>query len=475
MFLIGLFALILGVSSTVLTDGGCSCATVAAAANGTGPLGCSSKLDWSNQTSKWCLTDKTAGVCGNFHTGFGYVDSCSQAGFPSVNIVQPTYLEWDQTGYTFYTGQTIVVNWTSQNIAATEWLKIAYTTRTLTTGSGVNVTAGSYAVRISDGGTSVAANVPVIVSSTTSPAITANSTLITVLQSKISYVNVYDGTTLVGAGGSIVADGRNVTIRWRGLGEGGVGIASVTVRSSGGGGGGGTTVGTAVTGLVAQGNMTVNYIFPRGAGSGFGTYTAQISVQSPGVGVTPYTLSSNSFSIATAPTQTPSPTTTPSATPTPSLSFGASASITPSRTPTPSPTSLVSPTPTTTTSATSSQTPSGTVSITATPSPTPSTPPDLAAISKAASDASVNLLGTIVGASVGGLCLLCVAGFGVYRIYQRRLLQEKRMRRLNTTRSRIEDRMAVYGVTHVGDTVTYTPQRRGLEAYRSNSSKMSSV
>jgi hypothetical protein len=68
-----------------------------------------------------------------------------------------------------------------------------------------------------------------------------------------------------------------------------------------------------------------------------------------------------------------------------------------------------------------------------------------------------------------------VTGFGVYRVYQRRLLQEKRMRRLGTTRARIDDRNAIYGVTSVGDTITYTPQRRGLEAYRSNSSKMSSV
>ena len=473
MFLIGLFALILGVSSVVITDSGCSCATVAAAANGTGPLGCASKLDWSNQTSKWCLTDKTVGTCGNFYTGFGYVDSCSQAGFPSVNIVQPTYLEWDQAEYTFYTGQTIVVNWTSQNIASNEWLKIAYATRTLTTGSGVNVTAGSYAVRISDGGTSVATNVSVIVSSTTSPAITANSIPITVIQSKISYVSVYDGATLVGTGGSIVADGRNVTIKWRGLGQAGVGIASVTVKSTFGGGGG-TTVGTAVTGLVAQGNMTVNYIFPRGAG-GFGTYTAQISVQSPGVGVTPYTLSSNSFSIAVAPTQTPTSSTTPSATPTPSLSLGASASITPSRTPTPSPTGLATPSSSPTVSGTPTQTPSGTASITASPSPTPSTPPDLAAIAAAASQTSVNLLTTIIGASIGGICLVCLIGGAIYRVYQHKLLQEKRMRRLNATRTKIEDRMAVYGVSHVGDTVTYTPQRRGLQAYRSNSSKMSSV
>ena len=286
-------------------------------------------------------------------------------------------------------------------------------------------------------------------------------------------MNLYDGGTLVATGGSIIADGRNVSIQWRGLGEAGVGVASVTVKSTFGGGGG-TTVGTAVTGLMAQGNMTVNYTFPRGAG-GFGSYTAQISVQSPGVGVAPYTLSSSSFSVAVAPTQTPTPSTTPSATPTPSLSFGASASITPSHTPTPSPTGLVSPTSSPSVSGSPSQTATETPSQTATQTPTPTTPPNLAAIAAAASQTSVNFISTIVGASIGGICVIAIVGGVLYKVHQRRLLQEKRMRRLGTTRSRVEDRAAVYGVSHTGDTVTYTPQRRGLEAYRSNSSKVSSV
>jgi len=468
MLLLGLFTLILGVSSTVITDGGCSCATVP---NGTTPLGCSAKLDWTGQTSKWCMT---AASCGKFQTGFGYVDSCSQAGFPSVTINPPTYLEWDQAPYTFYTGQTLTVNWTAQNIASSEFLKIAYSKSTLTTGSGVNVTAGGYSVRISDSGTSVATGVPVTVSSITSPAVTANSTLISVLQSKISYVNVYDGPTLVATGGSIVADGRNVTIQWRGLGEAGMGVASVTVKSSfgGGGGGGGTTVGTAVTGLVAQGNMTVNYTFPRGAGSGFGTYTAQVSVQSPGTGVAPYTLSSSSFSVAVAPSQTPTTTPSSSATPTPSLSFGASASITPSRTPTLSVSGFTSPSSPPSVSGTPSQTAMGTLTVTATPTPTPTTPPDFAAMAAAASQQSVNLVSAVVGGVVGGLVFMGLVGFIVHKLHQRRLLHAKRLRRFGAARARVNERETIYGVNN-----TYTPQRpsHDLRVYRSNSSKMSSV
>ena len=105
----GLLTFILSVSSTLLSDNGCSCATTAAAANGTGGLGCALKTDWTGQESKWCLT---AGNCGSFQTGFGHVDTCSLAGFPSISLTPPVYLEWDQTNYTFYTGQTLTVNWT---------------------------------------------------------------------------------------------------------------------------------------------------------------------------------------------------------------------------------------------------------------------------------------------------------------------------------------------------------------------------
>ncbi len=446
MSVLGLFALILGVSSSIVTNSGCTCALTAAAANGTGPLGCATRLDWTSQPSKWCLT---AGSCGTFYTGFGYTDSCSQAGFPSVNIVPPTYLEWEQVDYTFYTGQTITVNWTAQNINVNEMLKVSYSTRTLTSGSGVNVTAGTYSSRIGETGSWIVSRVPVLVNSISSPSVAVNSSqLITVLQSKISYVNVYDGANLIVSGRSIVADNRNVTIQWRGLGQAGVGTASVTVRN-----GFGTTVGTAMTGLIAQGNMSVNYIFPRSFTNGFGTFTAQISVQSPGAGVAPYTLSSTSFNVRVASTQTPTPTQTPTSSITPSQtpSTGSSPSTTPSETPT----SSVS------------------VSQTPTPSPTQIAAADLFAMAAAASKESANLLFIIVGGSIATFCFVGISVVLIYKSYINRLSYKKRMHRQMHSKA-----SSLYSVTRNGDTVTYLPQMQmqmqmqTKGAYRSSSSKI---
>ena len=500
--LFALLTFVVGVSSTILSDTGCSCATTTAAANGTGPLGCSSKLDWTGQVSKWCLT---AGGCGSYEPGFGVVDSCSQAGFPSFTLAPPVYLESDQSGYTYYTGQTLAVNWTSQSIAVDEWLKLNYmgaSLRTLTTGQGVNVTAGNYSVRISDTATSLATAVPITITTTTASPIMANTTqLLTVLQSKIAYVNVYNNATLVTAGASFPCDNRNLTIQWRGLGEASVGVATVTIKSSfggGGGGGGGTTVGTPMILLATQGNLTVNYTLPRSfVPSGFGgtTYTAQISVQSPGTGVTPYTLSSLTFGLTAAPTVTPTatPTTTPTKTPTPSLSFGSTASTTPSNSISMTPT----PTPSLSTGATPSNTP--TISVTASPSasqsssssqtdtitptasqtgtitPSSTTPPDLAAISRAAAEESSKSVAITIGATIGGIVFVAMASALGYRTYTRRLLHDQRKRRLNTITSRVNERASVYGIQ-----TEITPQQQqytNARVYRSNSARrgMSSV
>ena len=479
--LFALLSFVVSVSSTILSDTGCSCATTAAAANGTGPLGCSAKLDWTGQISKWCLT---AGGCGTYEPGFGILDTCSQAGFPSFTLAPPVYLEWDQANYTYYTGQTLTINWTSQRIGVDEWLKLTYmgvSLRTLTTGSGVNVTAGNYSVRISDSGNSLATAVPIVLTTTTVPTISVNTIqLLTVLQSKIMYVSLYSNSTLVTAGSSFPCDNRNLTIQWRGLGEAGVGVATVTIRSNGGGGG--TTVGTPITGLVAQGNMTVNYILPRSfVPSGFGgtTYSAQISVQSPGTGVTPYTLSSLSFGLTAAPTVTPTATPTPTSTktPTPSLSFGSTASSSPtvsvSMTPTPTPslstgaTSSNTPTVSVTPSLSPSQTP--TLSQTGTVTPTATTPPDLAAISRAAAEESSKSVGITIGATIGGIVFIAVASALGYRTYTRRLLHEQRKRRLNTVTTRVNDRAVIYGIQT--EITPHHQQYINARVYMSNSAK----
>ena len=442
--LFSLLTFILSTASIIVSDSGCNCLS-----NGT----CATKLDWTGQMSKWCVTD---GSCGAFQAGFGYVDSCALAGIPSVNLTTPLYLEWDQANYTYYTGQTLTVNWTSQNIVY-DLVKITYqgtSLRTLTTG--VNITNRSYSIRLSDTGSWLTTTVPVVLTSVNTPYILANSSqLLTVVQSKISYVNVYNGPTLVVNGNSFPCDNRNLTIQWRGLGQAGVGIASVTIRSAGGGGGG-TTVGTVITGIIAQGNMTVNYTLPRSfVPNGFTTYSAQISVQSPGIGVNPYTLSSTSFSLTAAPSL--SPTSTPTPTSTPSISVDSTSSTTPTQTPSPS----LSLGATASVTSTFSQTP------TLTPTSTP--PPDLAALSRAAAASSLSAIELVIGATIGGIAFVCVVGGVSYKVYQRKLLHERRRRRLGNTRAYEDDRTVVYGITR-----EVTPQQQhftNVRAYRSSQPK----
>ena len=488
---LGGLCLFYSVSATLLSDSGCSCvitktAATAPGAGATIAAGCSLKPDWLSSTSKWCLTDQVASPgCGTLQTGFGWTDTCANAGFPTFNVSEPpVYFSPDQTPSTFYTGQILTVNWTSQRIAVDEWLRITYmgvTTRTLTTGSGVNVTAGTFSARISDSANSLTpvGGSPVIIS-TVNPTITAQTQNIIVLQSKIVSATVFDGNRTVGAG-SITCDNRNVTIQWLSAGEAGSGIATVTIRS--GGGGGGTTVGTALTGIsVSPGNMTVNYFLPRTfVPSGFTTYSAQISVQSPGVGVTPYTLSSTAFNLVAAPSVTPtstvssSNTKTPSSTPstTPSFSTGASVSSTISITPsisltstaslsfgsTASTTPTVSPTPSVTPSlsVTSSQTPtpSSTLSLTQTPAPSV----DYVGIAKAAAAESDAKTGAIVGGAVGGLVALMVLAVVAFKLKQRHDATLRRLRRLRTPRNYIDEVKNVYGIStpavQEGQTIMY--------------------
>ena len=477
------------VSATLLSDTGCSCvitktALTAPGANTTISAGCTIKPDWLSSTSKWCLTDQVASPgCGTFQSGYGFVDTCVTASFPSFSFTHPVLLAADQTNTTFYTGQTLTVNWTSQNIAVDEWLRLTYmgvSLRTLTTGSGVNVTAGTFSARISDSGNSItpAGGSPLVLSTTTTPAITASSPQnITILQSKIVAVNVFDGNRTVGAG-SIVTDNRNVTIQWLSAGEAGVGVATVTIKSNGGFGGG-TTVGTPVTGIqVSPGNMTINYTLPRtfvpaGGGGGGTTYSAQISVQSPGAGVAPYTLSSTAFTLVAAPTPTPSPTAsvtatkTSSGTPstTPTMSFGASFSGTPSITPTisltptgslsfgatpsGSPSASQTPSITPSLSVTSSQTPTSSTTASVTQTPAPSV--DYVGIAKAAAaqSAAKNEAQTaaIVGGAIGGLIALVVLAFAAFKINQRYEAHLRRSRRLRApARNYEEEARNIYGV-----------------------------
>jgi len=513
--LVGTLCLFSSVSGTILSDSGCSCVVTKTASTAPGAAtsiaaGCSVKPDWLLSTSKWCLTDQVVSPgCGTLQTGFGWADSCAVAGFPTFAVSRPpAILSTDQTSNVFYTGQILTVNWTSQNIAVDEWLRLTYmgvSLRTLTTGSGVNITAGNFSVRISDSGNSLTPTGGSPLSlSTTNPSVTSNNPQnINILQSKVLAVNVFDGNRTVGAG-SIVTDNRNVTIQWISVGEATVGVATVTIRSNGGGGGGGTTVGTPITGIiVGSGNMTVNYTLTRTfVPSGFGTYSAQISIQSPGIGVTPYTLSSTGFTLIAAPSATPSPTIstsntkTPSSTPstTPSFSFGASTSATPSWTPTislsptgslsfgstpsGSPSISVTPSVTPTLSQTPSVTPSSSITATQTKTPAPSV--DYVGMAKAAAAESDAKTGAIVGGAIGGLIALAAFSFVAFKMNQRYEAHLKRSRRLKTpARNYEEDARSLYGAQpriDAGGTVMYQvtmpqPIQNPGRGYQSSSSR----
>jgi hypothetical protein len=452
------------VTSTILSDSGCDCALLQSTLttpydNGSFAVGCAVKPSWTGLPSKWCFTDQTTSVCGTNQTGFGVVDTCASAGFPTVSL----------SNQTLYTNQNLTVSWTNHNILPDELIKISVGRFILTSGQGVNSSVGSWTGKISSSVTST--NTSVVLSTVSSPAVLVNSTqFLTVLPSSLLTPTVYNNQTLAGTGGSGVAIvGQNLTIKWLGVGDAASGIASVTIASNGGGGGGGgSTVGTPLTGVpVVPGNMSVGYILPRTfVPNGFSTYSARITVV--GISGSTYTLTSSSFSLTAGPSVTPAssatPTTTP--TPTPSLSTGSTpsntptssatssqtptSSSTPSTTPTPSLTigytQSVTPTQTPTLSDTASNTP--TLSITSSITPSPSPPINLAAIQAAATAASNVQTQLLVGGILGGLVGIVLIGFGIHKINQR---YQSRLRRLRgnraASRKNIDEELrSVYGV-----------------------------
>jgi hypothetical protein len=412
-------------SATLISDTGCGCAltkstTTTPNASTTSTAGCALKTDWNGTTSRWCLTDQTNGQCGDFQPSFGFVDTCAVVAFTNANVLPPpALLEWDQTSTVYYTGQVINTTWRTTNIANDEWVRIQYqgqNTRTLTTGSGVNVTAGWYAIRLSDSTNSpTTGKVPVQVNLPSNALITRNTDeQIQVIQSRIQNVVVFDGTRQLVSGQSALCDDRNVSVSWRGLGQAQLGSVSVVLQRSGGS----TVVGAAISGFPAAANMTVNYVLPRTfTPSGFAQYQAIVTVQEPGQNA--YTGSSSSFSLSSAPSTSPSPTpsNTPTRTPT----------ATPSITPSPSATPSMTRTPTPSVTPTASMTPSVTPSMTPTPSTTPA-PIDLGAIGRAAAaavDTTTPVIGAVVGTIAGVLILL-----GVLKYFQDKAMTKKRMLKL---------------------------------------------
>ncbi len=440
--LVSLLSFFLVSDATITSDTGCSCAGTKATvttpnASAAVAVGCSLKPDWNTESTEWCLTDETYGECGFFKPSFGYVDFCMNATILNAQIQAQPLIEWDQVPFTFYTGQTINITWDSSNIQPDEWLRIQYTanggSRVLTTGSGVNITAKQYAVRLSDNSNMLGTNLSVTLNLPSTPVITTTTAQrITVIQSKLMNIGLVNNNAAVTSGQTLLCDNGNLTVSWRGLGQAQFGLASISVRSTFG-----TTVGSSLSNIPVSGNVTVNYILPRSFNpSGFTTYTAQISVQE--VGQNAYTGTSVSFRLNSAPSTSPTPTSspTPSKSPTPSISVSRTPTPTPSITPSIS--SSVTPTPSITSSVTPTMTP--------TPSPTPSAAPsvDLALIARNAAQAVDTTTPAIAGAlgGIGGVVIL----IGALKWYQTKLLTEKRKKRLAMTSHRIEEARAVYGL-----------------------------
>ena len=453
--------------ATILSDTGCTCALVKNGvttpnASATAVVGCSSKQDWTGtgQASKWCLTDQTFGSCGTLQPSFGYVDTCSIAGFTSMNLSETM----------MYTGQNLTVSWLSQNILPDEWIKISYQGANITKGIGANVTFGNYTSLLTTA--TAASGSPVLLSTVSSPEVSLNSSdSLVVLQSRLSGPQVlYNGSAITG---NLLCDGRNISISWFAVGQAAIGTTTVTVASSGGGGGGGgpRIVGTPVIHQSVPGNNTVLYTLPRSfVPSGFGTTYVPTIVSST------YTLAAPGFGLSAAPSVSPTstPTPTPSKTGTPSLSFGSTASTsvtsTPTTTPTPTPslsfgsTASVTPsqsptssvTPTQTPSVSLSDTPTPTSSTTGTPTPTTTQSLNLIALNQAAAAAAANSLSITVGAAIGGVVALIVVAAVAYRIHDRRALTERRLQRMKTMAARMENAKEVYGQTgQTGQTVMY--------------------
>ncbi len=346
------------------------------------------------------------------------------ADFLQANVQPAPLIEWNQVPTTYYTGQRINVTWNYDTFLPTDQVRLTYVgaggTRTLT--STAPATDGTFAVRLSDSTNGLATNVPLTLALATNASSTINTQeQITILQSKIQNINVYDGTRLMVSGQSAVCDNRIFTVQWRGLGQAQFGNASLTMTSSGIGGG---TFGTPLSAIPVSANMTVNYTCIRTlTPSSFRSYSFAISVAEPGQNA--YTGTSSSFSLSQAPTPSNTPSTTPTSSKTPSVtpSQTPSPSVTPSQTPTPSPTNTPTPSPS------SSRTPSPSTTETARPSI------DYAAIAAAGAAAANAQNGAIAGGVVGSLggLILILGGWKYYSYHQlrkKRLLKQKMSMRI---------------------------------------------
>jgi hypothetical protein len=356
------------------------------------------------------------------------------ADFTQVNVQPAPLIEWNQVPTTYYTGQTINVTWSYNTFLPSDQVRVTYVgaggTRTLT--STASALAGTFAMRLSESTNGLTTNVPVTCTLATNASSTMNSQeLISIVQSRIQNIAVYDGTRLMVSGQSAVCDDRIFSVQWRGLGQAQFGTATLTMQSSGLGGG---QFGTALANIPVVANMTTNFTCVRTlVPSTFRSYSFSISVAEPGQNT--YTGSSSSFSLTQAPTPSNTPSTTPSSTRTPS--------ITPSNTPSPS----VTPSTSQSNTPTPSPTPSRTPSMTPSPSTTETARPsiDYAAIAERAASAAnaqtAELAGSILGTLAGLLFIV-----GGYKYYTYQTLTKKRLLKQKMTMRNVQEMSAMYGL-----------------------------
>jgi hypothetical protein len=358
----------------------------------------------------------------------------TNADFLQANLEPAPLIEWYQNPTTYFTGQKINITWLYDSFLPTEQVRITYAgsggTRTLT--STVQVGERTFATRLSDSSNGLASNVPLVLALANNASVTKNTQeQISILQSRIENINVYDDSRLMVSGQSAVCDNRVFTVRWRGLGQAQFGNATVRMVSSGIGGG---TFGTPLSEIPVSSNMTVNFTCVRTLSpSSFRSYSFSISVAESGQSA--YTGQSSSFSLSQAPTpsNTPSntptpsrtPSQTPSQTPTPSITPSPSPSNTPSPTPTPSPSSSRTPTPSTTETARPSVDYAG-----------------IAAAAAAAANAQNGMVaGSVVGAIVGVASIL--VGWKYYSYQQ---LRKKRIMKQKMSVRRVQEVTEMYGL-----------------------------
>jgi hypothetical protein len=395
-------------------------------------------------------------------SGYGYADTCVNAGFTTVNVLpNQVLIEPGQNQWTFYTGQSINLTWTwpSTLLDNTERVTFSVYTPILrsilgTTGGGggtavyENVTFGARTGTISTSTFTPVATLggpsPVQFSTVASNSVNAQSEvrvknttqLISVLQSRIEFVEARWKDALLSTSVVVPFDDQIFNVRWTSVGMARLGTATVSIQRCGNGG---TTCSQSNPTTNSQiGNSAplvlnplttsvneVNLTFPR-ASTGVNVnnfYQLLVSV-SVGGGATTYNFGSVGFTMG-AP---PSPSTSPTKSPTPSG------------------------TPTVTPTATSSST--GTPTPTSTPSPTKS-PIDLLTIllkeqaekQKAEAEATKAATSGIVGGVVGGVIFVALLGFVIFKVIQRRQSAERRQRKLAASRRATQDRESVYGVT----------------------------